>query len=130
LPRNSRSASAAIHRADRESCRAISSAAAILATANSDPGNEGAGRDEPILMVISYGTVRVIHTATGHDLAAMDYVRLHRHAPARQEWDARGKVTQKVPTDFPAARTSTRAGIIAGNRQIGGGLSGIGNSDV
>jgi type 1 glutamine amidotransferase len=76
----------------------------VLATAHSDPGNRGTGRDEPILMVLSYGKGRIFHTTLGHDVAAMGgrgfEVTLQRGA----EWAATGKVTQKVPADFPAAQ--------------------------
>jgi type 1 glutamine amidotransferase len=82
----------------------------VLATAWSDPANRGSGRDEPILMVISYGKGRVFHTTMGHDLAALNCVGFIATFQRGTEWAATGKVTQKVPADFPAAdKTSTRA---------------------
>jgi hypothetical protein len=41
----------------------------VLATAHSDPANNGTGRDEPQLMVLSYGRGRVFHTTMGHTSA-------------------------------------------------------------
>jgi type 1 glutamine amidotransferase len=81
----------------------------ILATAYSDPANKGSGHDEPMLMVISYGKGRVFHTTMGHDLAALNCVGFIATLQRGAEWAATGKVTQKVPADFPTAeKTSTR----------------------
>ena len=38
----------------------------VLATAHSDPANSGTGRDEPQLMVLSYGKGRVFYSTLGH----------------------------------------------------------------
>jgi type 1 glutamine amidotransferase len=73
----------------------------VLATAWSDPANHGTGRDEPMLMVISYGKGRVFHTTMGHDVAAMQCVGFQTTFARGVEWAATGKVTQKVPADFP-----------------------------
>ena len=82
----------------------------VLSTAYSDPANRGTGRNEPILMVISYGKGRVFHTTMGHDLAALNSVGFITTYQRGTEWAATGKVTQKVPVDFPSAdKTSTRA---------------------
>jgi hypothetical protein len=82
----------------------------VLSTAYSDPANRGTGRDEPILMVISYGKGRVFHTTMGHDLAALNSVGFITTYQRGTEWAATGKVTQKVPADFPSAdKASTRA---------------------
>ena len=81
----------------------------VLATAYSDPGNKGTSRDEPILMVISYGKGRVFHTVLGHDIAALNCVGFMATYQRGTEWAATGKVTQKVPADFPTAdKASTR----------------------
>ena len=46
----------------------------------------------------------------GHDLAAMSWVGFITSFQRGTEWAATGKVTQKVPADFPTAdKTSTRA---------------------
>ena len=82
----------------------------ILATAYSDPANKGTGHDEPMLMVLSYGKGRIFHTTMGHDLAALNCVGFITTFQRGTEWAATGKVTQKVPADFPTAdKTSTRA---------------------
>jgi uncharacterized protein len=75
----------------------------ILATAYSDPANHGTGRDEPILMVLSYGKGRVFHTTLGHDVAALSCVGFETTFQRGTEWAATGKVTQKVPTTFPSS---------------------------
>jgi hypothetical protein len=75
----------------------------VLSTAYSDPGNKGTDRDEPILMVINFGKGRVFHTTLGHDIAALNCVGFIATLQRGTEWVATGKVTQKVPADFPAA---------------------------
>jgi type 1 glutamine amidotransferase len=81
----------------------------VLATAWSDPANRGTNHDEPILMVLTYGKGRIFHTAMGHDLAALNCVGFIATYQRGTEWAGTGKVTQKVPSDFPtAAKTSTR----------------------
>jgi type 1 glutamine amidotransferase len=82
----------------------------ILSTAFSDPANHGTGHNEPILMVLSYGKGRIFHTVMGHDLAALNCVGFITTYQRGTEWAATGKVTQKVPADFPTAeKTSSRA---------------------
>ena len=82
----------------------------VLSTAYSDPANHGTGHDEPILMVIAYGRGRVFHTVMGHDLAALSCAGFITTYQRGTEWAATGKVTQKVPPDFPTAdQISTRA---------------------
>jgi hypothetical protein len=77
----------------------------VLATAYSDPANAGTGRDEPILMALSYGKGRVFHTVLGHDLSALSCVGFIATLQRGTEWAATGKVTQKVPAGFPTAGT-------------------------
>jgi type 1 glutamine amidotransferase len=82
----------------------------VLATAHSEPSNKGTGHDEPILMAISYGNGRIFHTAMGHDVAALRCVGFITTFQRGTEWAATGKVTQKVPADFPTAdKVSVRA---------------------
>jgi len=82
----------------------------VLSTAYSDPANRGTGHDEPMLMVLSYGKGRIFHTVMGHDLAALNCVGFITTYQRGTEWAATGKVTQKVPRDFPTAdKVSTRA---------------------
>ena len=74
----------------------------VLASAFSDPARGGSGEDEPLLMTIAYGKGRVFHTALGH---ALDAIRDAGFATTLQrgvEWAATGRVTQKVPADFPS----------------------------
>ena len=81
----------------------------VLSTAYSDPGNRGTSRDEPILLVLTFGKGRVFHTTLGHDIAAMNCVGFIATFQRGTEWAATGKVTQKVPADFPTAdKASTR----------------------
>jgi type 1 glutamine amidotransferase len=62
-------------------------------------------------MVIAYGRGRVFHTALGHnngkDITSQKCVGFITTFQRGTEWAATGKVTQKVPTDFPTA-TSVR----------------------
>ena len=86
----------------------------ILATAHSDPGNQGTGRDEPMLMTVEYGKGRVFHTTMGHDVAALSCVGFLVTLQRGTEWAATGKVTQKAPKTFPTADTvSFRADILS-----------------
>jgi type 1 glutamine amidotransferase len=86
----------------------------VLATAYADPANNGTGRDEPVLMAISYGKGRVFHTTLGHDVAALSSVAFVVTFQRGTEWAATGKVTQAVPADFPSANTvSYRADLAA-----------------
>ena len=81
----------------------------VLATAFSDPQNKGTGHDEPMLMVLRYGKGRVFHTTLGHDEEAIRGVGFIVTFARGVEWAATGKVTQKVPPDFPTAdRVSSR----------------------
>jgi uncharacterized protein len=75
----------------------------VLATAHSDPANHGTGHDEPMLMVLSYGRGRIFHTTMGHDVAALSCAGFITTYQRGAEWAATGRVTQKVPADFPTA---------------------------
>jgi len=86
----------------------------VLASAFSDPSNNGSGRDEPMLMAIAFGKGRVFHTTLGHDVRALSSVDFIVTLQRGTEWAATGGVTQKVPSDFPTAdRVSVRADIAA-----------------
>jgi uncharacterized protein len=86
----------------------------VLATAYSDPANNGSGHDEPQLMVLSFGRGRVFHTTLGHDVNAMSSVDFVVTLQRGTEWAATGRVTQRVPADFPTARAvSYRADLAA-----------------
>ena len=82
----------------------------VLATAYSDPQNKGTGRDEPALMTLTYQKGRIFHTILGHDRAALNSVGFIATFQRGTEWVATGKVTQKIPLDFPTAdKPTTRA---------------------
>jgi type 1 glutamine amidotransferase len=88
----------------------------VLATAHSDPSNNGTGRDEPILIALTWGKGRIFHTTMGHDVSALSCAGFIATFQRGTEWAATGKVTQKVPKDFPSATTvSYRADIVAMN---------------
>jgi type 1 glutamine amidotransferase len=73
----------------------------LLATAHSDPSNKGTDQNEPMLLTVKYGKGRVFHTAMGHDVVAMSCVGFITTFQRGAEWAATGKVTQKIPADFP-----------------------------
>ncbi|MCW5978037.1 MAG: ThuA domain-containing protein [Bryobacteraceae bacterium] len=77
----------------------------VLATAYADPANKGTGRDEPALMVLSFGKGRIFHTIFGHDIASMSCVGFIATLQRGTEWAATGKVTQKIPVSFPTEKT-------------------------
>jgi hypothetical protein len=77
----------------------------VLATAYSNPANSGSGHDEPVLMTISYGDGRVFHTTLGHDINALSSIDFVVTFQRGTEWAATGKVTQKVPANFPTANS-------------------------
>jgi len=82
----------------------------VLATAFSDKeGNSppwdkkvsGTDRHEPMLMAVEYGKGRIFHTVLGHMDFSMECVGFMTTFQRGSEWAASGKVTQKVPGDFP-----------------------------
>ncbi|MBV9442458.1 MAG: ThuA domain-containing protein [Acidobacteriaceae bacterium] len=73
----------------------------VLATAFSDAENGGTGRDEPQLLALTYGKGRVFHTLLGRRAEAMDCVGYQTTLLRGAEWAATGKVTQRIPADFP-----------------------------
>ncbi len=73
----------------------------MLATAYSEPATGGTGENEPMLFTIAYGKGRIFHTTLGHDVEAMRCAGFITTLQRGTEWAARGKVTQKVPKDFP-----------------------------
>jgi hypothetical protein len=77
----------------------------VLATAYADPANRGTGFDEPMLMAITWGKGRIFHTTMGHDASALSCTGFITTFQRGTEWAATGRVTQKVPKNFPTADT-------------------------
>jgi len=73
----------------------------VLATAYADPAKRGTGKHEPSLMTIAWGKGRTFHTALGHAGKQCQSVAFIVTFQRGTEWAATGKVTQKVPEDFP-----------------------------
>jgi type 1 glutamine amidotransferase/HEAT repeat protein len=79
----------------------------VLATADFAPEENGTGRHEPVLFTVNYGAGRIFHTVLGHArpegaqpaLECVGFITTFRRGA---EWAATGKVTQKIPADFPA----------------------------
>jgi type 1 glutamine amidotransferase len=81
----------------------------LLATALSKPETGGTGENEPVLFTVRYGKGRVFHTTLGHDVEAMRCAGFIATFQRGTEWAGSGKVTQKVPADFPrGGRVSLR----------------------
>jgi type 1 glutamine amidotransferase len=78
----------------------------ILATAYSDPQQEGTGRHEPMLMTLEYGNGRVFHTVLGHADYSMNCVGFITTLQRGTEWAATGEVTLPVPNNVPTADDS------------------------
>jgi hypothetical protein len=96
----------------------------VLATAHSDPANNGSGRDEPQLMVLTYGKGRIFHTTLGHDVAAVSSTDFVVTFQRGAEWVATGSVTQKIPASFPTATVvSYRADFAAMDPLYNNGLN-------
>ncbi len=79
----------------------------ILYTAYSEPSTGGSGREEPLIFTVDYGKARIFHTMLGHagstveDNIAMQCTGFQVLLLRGAEWAATGKVTQKIPKDFP-----------------------------
>ena len=85
----------------------------ILYTAYSDPSTGGSGREEPLVFTVDYGKARIFHTMLGHagptpeENPAMQCTGFQVLLLRGAEWAATGKVTQKVPKDFPTETTTS-----------------------
>lgn len=84
----------------------------ILYTAYSETETGGSGREEPLLFTVDYGNARIFHTMLGHagesvaDSPAMQCAGFQTTLLRGAEWAATGKVSQKVPRDFPGESRS------------------------
>lgn len=86
----------------------------VLATAYADPANRGTGFDEPMLMALTWGKGRIFHSTMGHDALALSCVGFMTTFQRGTEWAATGRVTQKIPRNFPTADSvSYRADLAA-----------------
>ena len=95
----------------------------VLATAYADPANRGTGFDEPMLMALTWGKGRIFHSTLGHDALALSCVGFATTFQRGAEWAATGKVTQKVPKNFPTADTvSYRADLAAMDPTVADGV--------
>lgn len=69
----------------------------------------GSGREEPLVFTVDYGKARIFHIMLGHagetleNNSAMQCTGFQVLLLRGSEWAATGKVTQKVPADFPTA---------------------------
>jgi type 1 glutamine amidotransferase len=79
----------------------------VLATSWSDPKTGGRGAHEPMIFTVSYGKGRVFHTPMGHADYSMKCVGFITTLNRGTEWAATGKVTQKIPDDFPTKDKTT-----------------------
>jgi type 1 glutamine amidotransferase len=81
----------------------------VLATAFAATEKGGSGRHEPMIFTIEYGKGRVFHTPMGHGNDSQECVGFITTLQRGAEWAATGKVTTKIPSDFPTAeKTSSR----------------------
>ena len=78
----------------------------VLASAMSPKNKGGTGEEEPLIMAITFGKGRVLHNALGHGMEAVQCKGFAVTLQRGVEWAATGKVTQKVPADFPDATAS------------------------
>ncbi len=79
----------------------------LLYTAWSAPETGGSGREEPLIFTVDYGKARIFHIMLGHagdtldDNPAMQCAGFQELLIRGTEWAVKGKVTRKLPADFP-----------------------------
>lgn len=67
----------------------------------------GSGREEPLIFTVTYGKGRIFHIMLGHagesleNNPSMQCAGFQTLILRGAEWAATGKVTQKIPSDFP-----------------------------
>jgi uncharacterized protein len=79
----------------------------VLATAFAPKDKGGAEEHEPVLFTVDYGKGRVFQNALGHAPEQLKSVAFIVTFLRGTEWAASGKVTQKIPADFPTADKAT-----------------------
>jgi len=79
----------------------------ILATAFSSKEQKGTGRHEPSVLTLNYGKGKIFHNMMGHDTYSMHCVGFITLLQRGTEWVASGKVSQKIPADFPTKEKSS-----------------------
>jgi uncharacterized protein len=80
----------------------------LLATAFSDPKQGGTGLDEPQMVAVVYGKGRVFRMILGRTPESLECAGLQTLLQRGAEWAAAGKVTQKLPSDFPTEEKESR----------------------
>ncbi len=75
----------------------------VLATAFAPKAKGGTDENEPVLMTVAYEKGRVFWTALGHAGEQLKSVAFIVTFQRGAEWAATGRVTQRVPADFPTA---------------------------
>jgi hypothetical protein len=80
----------------------------VIATAYAAKEHGGSQRHEPVLMTVQYGKGRVFHTVLGHADYSMESVAFITTFVRGTEWAATGKVTVRMPDDFPRNDKVTR----------------------
>jgi hypothetical protein len=80
----------------------------LLATAFSDAKNGGTGLDEPQIVAVTYGKGRVFRAILGRTPESLECAGLQTMLQRGAEWAATGKVTQRLPSDFPTEEKESR----------------------
>jgi uncharacterized protein len=75
----------------------------VLASAFAPKDKGGSDEHEPLLFTVTYGKGRIFQNALGHTAKELKSVAFIITFQRGAEWAATGKVTQKVPADFPSA---------------------------
>ena len=81
----------------------------VIGTAHSDEKRGGTGLDEPVMLAITYGKGRIFHILMGRTDDGIACVGFQTLLQRGAEWAGSGKVTVRIPNDFPHEdKVSTR----------------------